>query len=54
MKQSEIYKARPYAKELNSHLMAKFEKNEVPFNNQYNFKDESFIKDLPTIFKKYF
>ena len=30
------------------------EKNEVPFNNQYNFKDESFLKDLPAIFKKYF
>jgi len=54
IKQSEIYKDKPYAKELNSHLMEKFEKNEVPFNNQYNFIDESFIKDLPAIIKKYF
>ena len=52
--QSEIYKVRPYAEELNNHLMEKFEKNEVPFNNQYNFLDESFLKDLPAIFNKYF
>ena len=54
MKQSKINKERPYAEELNSHLMEKFEKNEVPFNNQYNFIDERFLKDLPAIFKKYF
>ena len=52
--QSKIYEIRPYAEELNNHLMEKFEKNEVPFNNQYNFMDESFMKDLPAIFKKYF
>jgi len=54
IKQSKINKERPYAEDLNSHLMEKFEKNEVPFNNQYNFMDESFMKDLPAIFKKYF
>ena len=52
--QSKIYKLRPYTEELNNYLMEKFEKNEVPFNNQYNFMDESFMKDLPAIFKKYF
>ena len=52
--QSKIYKLRPYTEELNNYLMEKFEKNEVPFNNQYNFMDESFMKDLPVIFKKYF
>jgi len=52
--QSKIYKIRPYAEELNNHLMEKFEKNEVPFNNKYNFMDESFMKDLPEIFKRYF
>ena len=54
MKQSKFNKEIPYAEELNKHLMEKFEKNEVPFNNQYNFIEESFMKDLPTIFKKYF
>ncbi len=52
--QSKIYKIRPYAEELNNHLMEKFEKNEVPFNNQYNFMDETFMKDLPAIFNNFF
>ena len=52
--QTKIDKGRPYAKDLNNHLREKFEKNEVHFNNQYSFKDESFMKDLPAIFKKYF
>jgi len=54
IEKSEIYKGRPYAKDLNNHMMEKFERNEVPFNNQYRFKDERFMKDLPAILKKYF
>ena len=52
--QSIIYKERPYAEELNIHLKEQFELNKIPFNNQYNFIEESFMKDLPAIFKKYF
>ena len=52
--QLKISKERPYAEEINSHLKEKFEKNEIPFNNQYNFIEENFIKDLPVIFQKYF
>jgi hypothetical protein len=52
--QSEIYKVRPYSEDLNNHLLEKFEKNEIPFNNQYSFRDESFIKELPAIFKNFF
>ncbi len=54
IKQSKINKERPYSENLNNHLMKKFEKNEVPFNNQYNFIEGSFMKDLPTIFEEYF
>ena len=52
--QLKIYRKRPYAEELNNHLSEKFDKNEVPFNNQYNFMDRSFMKDLPAFIKKYF
>ena len=52
--QSIIHKERPYAKELNTHLKEKFEQNKIPFNNQYNFIDKRFMKDLPAIFEPYF
>ncbi|QEE17103.1 ATP-binding protein [Promethearchaeum syntrophicum] len=52
--ETQIYKERPYAKELNSDLKVKFKQNKIPFNNQYNFIEDSFMKDLPAIFTIFF
>ncbi|MHA1718173.1 MAG: hypothetical protein ACTSWX_00130 [Promethearchaeota archaeon] len=49
-----LYEERPYAEELNKHLMQKFEKNEVPFNNKFDFANNHFLKELPSILKNLF